>query len=1137
MIDALLAILGDWSRLAQAMPWRSGLIATASALAIIAFVGAVSRARFEERTLRVSTGPLFALAGLVVLALALVVAIVDALLAWSGAMLIEERALLLLAPGDGAAAYEALRNQLALAQGGRFILPGPVHLPLSLMFGAAIYLALVWWGARTLEELTSLEQKPDDVLLRERMEQAKAIKKALEEGRPPPAQPVETVPLADDLFGRTFKLLGHWTSVELVEARFVRWQRPLVAALSGLVALALPAALGGHLSAPIWVGAAIALDGLRRNLATRTANPDKPAPPPAKEAPAPRPPLRPLVEAIHRSGGPLLLPPAVPEASPAQISPGTELRAKRILEDLSRELGVAGGLYVHQGLACDAFAARQNVLLCTPPLSGKETLLELLVFYALLVEAENVLWLATDAAAARAAERRFLERAEAARWKWNIHASSLCAGAGAVDPAHALPQLVFADPEGLHRELCGRQREWRGYLGGLGLVVIPDLEAFHGVRGAHLAHLLRRLRRAVVRSAPASPRALARGERLRFLSTADPSFRDLGRFAERLAGRPFLLLGPEVDGAPCPPVAAYFLPPAAGVESDLHPAVRALGEALSQGFSAELFGYEDALSRSEVAKANELMMSRGVATRGRAFAGERDEVARALAGAEVVIARVQADRYASLELLASHLGFRAGTVPEARLASLGAGERVGKAIAPPKPKEEPPAPAPGSEPAGEVSEEALAAADLERKVLLLWQPDLDPFSALLARERPPWKHPDLALGSALVADPLAEAIQRAHLHAALAEGELGEEELSQDFSRTLVESELQRLRGLAGEGARLVTRARVTLDPATGALREGPVHSLVDGEAHAAVLLDAAGEPARVCDRHTGEALFGVERSRMLAAAYPGRIFVHRGGRHSVMPLEEQDGLAAGRIACEREERALATSPIRAFVVNAVERRKGERREGEREGEAKERRADPMRSLGGAPFLLEHRTVDVEESVLGLRRHGPDGRERDVAMYADPIHCRYATRAAVLGLPADAFGAIGQGTLHALAHLFRVTLPAFVHHREEDLAVVRIERFGAAGAPAIAFVDLHPGGVGFSEAVTLDVLRMAAGWSLAIAERCPARCAEAAGCPRCLRIVQCHATPGDAAVLEKAGAREVLGKMLGRAGGAGRARS
>ena len=1148
MIDELLRVLAAWSRAAQAYPVRAGLIAMAVAVAMLVALGGLARARLELRSARVAAGPIFAGAGLVVLGLSLVWWLADAVLLWADQLLLEERLLLLLAP-EGPDREAALRQLLALREGGRLILPGMVHVPLAFLAASAVYLGIVLWVGRTLAELTSLEQKPDDVLAKERAAQRKAIEQALAEGKPIPAEEVVSVPLADDRLGRIFKLLGHWTSVELVEERFVRWQRPLVDALTITLVLALPAALGGHVGAPLWVGAAIALDGLRRNLKTRPAAPEEPAADPAPKA-APSPPapaLGPLVEAVHAAAGPLTHAAPSPPAQGGQLSPGTDLSAKKVLEELRRELGLAGGLYVHQGLACDAFAARKNVLVTTPPLSGKQALLDLLVFYTLLVEAENVLYLARDAASATAAEDRFRKRADAARWRWNVSAANLAGRAGAVDVARAQPGLVFADPEAVHRELCGHQAEWQSFLGGLGVVIVPGIDAHAGARGAHLAHVLRRLRRAVDRAMPAVPSRAAAGERVRFLATATPLYRDLGRFAERVAGRPFHVVGPEVDGAPQSARAGFFLAaaPAPGrPSSDLHPAVQALGEALAQGFAAELLGYEGVLAATDVARANEVMLGRGVATRGRSVTASdaSGDAGDALTRAQVVVARASASSYASLPKMACHVGFDAVAVPKARVAALGAGEHVGVAAAPGPPKpEEPPPPIEIDPATGQPLPPPPPPPPPPDQVLVLFQPDLDPFAALLAKERPPVFHPDLEVGCALVADPSAGEVQRAHLACALAEGPAKLDDLRRDFTAEVLASHLgervvapsteavaaSELPWTTTAGQVVVAREERELDAATGSLRAVTTLQARGAEVHARVALDASGPATPVVDRHTGEVLFSLERERARSAAYPGRIFVHAGRRFTVMALEEQ----GDAVACEREERALTTSKMRRLALELVERRAGAARRGApRDGDgAGERRAAPARSFGGARFTLEHARVEVVEEVLGLRRLGPDGASRDVTAYADPIRCRFATRAAVLGLPAASFGAISSGALHALTHLFRVTLPAFVHHREEDLEIAWLPSFGTAGAPALAFVDAHPGGVGFAEAVTLDVVRHVVRWSLALTRRCPRGCKDRTGCPGCLRIARCHAEPDRHDDLDKPGADRVLALLVGEA--------
>ena len=1117
-ILALLGTLGVWSALARRVPFWTGGVGMAVVLVALAAAGSAVRASLEQRANRVATGPIFALAGIATFLLALVVWLVDAALAWADEPLLGHRFALLLAP-------ETTVRGLLGVPFGPIALPGPVALPLGVVLLALVYLVIVLLAGRTMAEMSSLEQKPDDVLAKERAEHQKAIQDALKEGRKMPQVEVVSIPLSDDLFGRTYKLLGHWTTVELVEDRFIRWQKPLVLATLVSLALALPGAIGGHLHAALWAGALLFADGLRKNLRTPPKPPEEEKP--AEEAKAPGielPSVRPVIEAVHKNAGPLTLAPTEPIAGPAQISPGTELASKRVLEDMLRELGMGAGLYVHQGLACDAFAQRRNVLCTTPPLSGKRTLLDLLTFYTLLVDSETVLYLAPDAEEARRAEERFKKRATDARWQWNIHAARIAGSAGAVDPGRAHPGLVFADPESVHRDLCGQQGDWSAYLGTLGLIVVPDLDRYHGARGAHLAHLVRRLRRAARRASPALP-PLPSGERLRFVATATPLYRDLGRFAERLIGRPFLVLGPEVDGAPRPDGVAYLLP-ARTAASDLHPAVHALGEALAGGLSAELFGYDDTLAATDVTRANEIMIGRGVATRGRSFADPSASSGDALAAAHVVIARASAARFAALPMLLSHVGQRVGRVPKAKRAALGKGETVGAGAAR---KDAPPkelAPGEVAPADGTLTDEQLAAANLEQKIIHFHQPDLEPFAALLVKERPHPSHPDLRHGCTLVVDPTASFVQAAHLAAALAETEVSEEELAADFSPALVQKTLAELR--ASPTTRVVERHRRAIDPTTGEARMEHTYRVPSGEVPE-LAIRAAGDATRVIDRHTGDVILAVERPRALAAAYPGRVLVRQKKRFSVLPLEDQDGVEGGRIACEREERAITTSRMRHIHVELAERRAGGDRRGDERAAATRRAAAP-RTLGGAPFSLRHVPVHVREETLGFRRFDPNGLVRDATLYAEPIVTELATRAAVLGLPKASFGAVDDGTLHALAHLFRTTLPAFVHHGEEDIEIAWLPSFVLAPdetEPSIAFIDAHPGGAGFADAITLDVLRACVRWALALTHRCPGGCTRRAGCLFCLQIRDCHAEPARTTDLDKLGAERVLTLLVG----------
>ncbi|WP_346387495.1 DEAD/DEAH box helicase, partial [Nocardioides sp.] len=56
-------------------------------------------------------------------------------------------------------------------------------------------------------------------------------------------------------------------------------------------------------------------------------------------------------------------------------------------------------------------------------------------------------------------------------------------------------EYVLTNPDMLHRSLLPRHARWSGFLGSLSFVVIDECHHYRGVFGAHVAHVLRRLRR------------------------------------------------------------------------------------------------------------------------------------------------------------------------------------------------------------------------------------------------------------------------------------------------------------------------------------------------------------------------------------------------------------------------------------------------------------------------------------------------------------------------------------------------------------------------------------------------------------------------------------------------------------------
>src|SRR5690606_1731543 len=125
-------------------------------------------------------------------------------------------------------------------------------------------------------------------------------------------------------------------------------------------------------------------------------------------------------------------------------------RGSRILGDITRALGMQR-LYAHQAAAMAAVDAGRSVLVCTPPGSGRQVLLDAMALRAVLEDGDRVLVLGAGPGAVSAASARFDERAEATHWKWNILAMNLAGRAGAADPSQSQPALVFADADAASR--------------------------------------------------------------------------------------------------------------------------------------------------------------------------------------------------------------------------------------------------------------------------------------------------------------------------------------------------------------------------------------------------------------------------------------------------------------------------------------------------------------------------------------------------------------------------------------------------------------------------------------------------------------------------------------------------------------
>nr|MBC8460246.1 DEAD/DEAH box helicase [Deltaproteobacteria bacterium] len=86
---------------------------------------------------------------------------------------------------------------------------------------------------------------------------------------------------------------------------------------------------------------------------------------------------------------------------------------------------------------------------------------------------------------------------EETHWNYTFTTSRLINPEEEFDPQEAMPEILFTTPEVLHSRILPEHKlpGWQIFLRDLELVILDDADAYTGVYGAHVAMLLRRLRR------------------------------------------------------------------------------------------------------------------------------------------------------------------------------------------------------------------------------------------------------------------------------------------------------------------------------------------------------------------------------------------------------------------------------------------------------------------------------------------------------------------------------------------------------------------------------------------------------------------------------------------------------------------
>lgn len=553
---------------------------------------------------------------------------------------------------------------------------------------------------------------------------------------------------------------------------------------------------------------------------------------------------------------------AVPEPWPTWIDPP--------VRDLFATEG-ASTLWAHQSEALAALERNEDVVVATGTASGKSLIYQAAALQSLHAgragsglaghRRPTVLYLAPTKALAADQLRRIPTEATWVRPSTVDGDNSREQRAWARDHAN----WILANPDILHRTMLPGHERWARFFGGLQLVVVDECHHYRGVFGAHVALILRRLRR-VCAHYGADPRFV-----LSSATVAEPE-----ASAQRLLGVPVTAI--TEDAAPrAARTVAFWQPP------------------LLDGRE----GVE--VRRSAAAEAVDLLTDLVVGdTRTLVFVRSRRGAEHLMVATRQALAEVDpslADRVAS---------YRGGYLPEERRdleERLRSGDLLGLATT-------------------NALELGIDVAGLDAVVCLgfpgtraaLWQrwgragrAGTDSLGVMIARDDPLdaflVHHPEAVLGApveATVFDPENPYVLGPHLAAAAQEIALQEE----DFA-------------LFGPRAREGVEALA----AAGLLRRragGWYWTSRDRAADLADIRSSGGHPVQIVEAGTGRLIGTVDASSADAEVHEGAVYVHRGEDHLVEHYDPETGTAVVR----REDLHHSTSARSATDLTVVEVRR-----------------------------------------------------------------------------------------------------------------------------------------------------------------------------------------------------------------------
>ena len=669
--------------------------------------------------------------------------------------------------------------------------------------------------------------------------------------------------------------------------------------------------------------------------------------------------------------------------------------------------------------------------------------------------------------------------------------------------------FILTTPDMLNYSILSNHRQWASFLRGLRYVVLDEAHSYRGVFGAHIANLLRRLRRvcALYRTVPV------------FYGASATSSNPVESFS-KLIGVPQQAVTAITESTSArgeTTVALWepeFMPPKAHDQL-------AKGARSTQQQAVQSKAEQEAPRRVSPVEQGAQMLTDLVLSRARSlvFAGSRRSV-------EILSQKTQ--RYLDeVEAGLSHrvAAYRAGYTPEERRElerKLRNGELLGLAST-------------------SALELGIDISGLDAVLVAGWpgtrasfmqrvgragRSGQDALAVLIADNNPLdtylVHHPEAIFGQeveATVFDPTNPYVLSPQLCAAAQEAPIRTEELSLFGPHT------------AALLDRLVHQGYLRRRP------DGWYWTHAESAAELVDIRGTGGGPYQLIDAEDGTLVGTMDAAHAMSQGHPGAIYIHQSAQYVVESLSEGERvILLSRVYPDYYTRAIESTEVRILAERArvsygaqnavgeagpAETAPGEPAPGEHAPEISipETNAQQL-----APLTMHRGQVQVTDQVTGYRRFSVYGGEY-LGEEAQSMPPEVLMTEAVWFTfePSYLFGAgvteeDGPGTLHAAEHAAIGLLPLIATSDRWDLGGLSTLLHVDTGRPTIFVYDAAPGGAGISE----RGFNAVAQWLSATLEAIES-CGCDNGCPSCVHSPKCGNRNEP---LSKHGARALLTAML-----------